>query len=200
MVREALLVLVGGILLGLVANLLSPRGLNLRRDYFEKAAPVQRGTQAAGTGIPLTRSVQTNASPDTAAAAGRTLDGFQVIAAEEVFRLIGDPRYAQRLVILIDARDDRHYQQAHIPGALQFDRYYPEKYLPAVLPSALNAEQVIVYCNGGRCEDSELAANALKEAGVPAERIYIFAGGITEWQSKQWPVEQGSGTAQQLPQ
>ncbi|HEV8540788.1 MAG TPA: rhodanese-like domain-containing protein [Verrucomicrobiae bacterium] len=93
------------------------------------------------------------------------------------------------MIILIDARDDRHYSEGHIPGAFQFDRYYPEKYLPQLLPSALAAEQIVVYCNGGTCEDSEFAALALKEAGIPAQKISIYAGGMTDWRASHRSIE-----------
>ena len=95
------------------------------------------------------------------------------------------------LFVFIDARDDRHYEEGHVPGAYQFDRYYPEKHLPAVLPACLTAMKVVVYCTGGSCEDSEFAALALKEAGVPQDRLLVYAGGMTEWGANGWPVEAG---------
>ena len=117
--------------------------------------------------------------------------GLQAVDGPEAMQLFRDPQYELESIVFIDARDDRHYQEGHIPGAYQFDRYYPEKHLPAVLPACLNARNIVVYCTGGNCEDSEFAALMLKEAGVPQERLAVYVGGMTEWIAKAWPVEVG---------
>ena len=44
---------------------------------------------------------------------------------------------------------------------------------------------VIVYCNGGDCEDSlHLAADLSSLYGIPTENIYVFEGGLNEWVRK----------------
>ena len=53
--------------------------------------------------------------------------------------------------------------------------------MPTVLPMCLSAQKVVVYCNGGACEDSELAAVMLRDAGIPAGNILVYSGGISEW-------------------
>lgn len=116
----------------------------------------------------------------------------------EVVELVGDPRYGQGLLVLIDDRDDSHYQAGHIPGAWQFDHYHAEQYLPTVLPVCLNAQKVVVYCMGGECEDSEFAAITLGEAGVPRDRLFVYPGGISEWTSSGQPVETGARQSGQL--
>src|SRR5256884_4832732 len=172
---EALVVAALGLLVALAANLVSPRGLSLTRDYYPGA---QGGGSPSGNG-------QTNshhAAMDAGAVAARLrAKGLQPINGGETGELFRDPQYEQELIVFVDARDDRHYDEGHVPGAYQFDRYYPEKHLPTVLRPCLNALKVVVYCAGGNCEDSEFAALALKEAGVPSERLFVFAGGMTEW-------------------
>jgi rhodanese-related sulfurtransferase len=96
------------------------------------------------------------------------------------------------LIVFVDARNESHYEEGHIPDAYHFDHYYPEKHLAAVLPACLSAVKIVVYCGGGACEDSQLAAQTLKEAGVPAERLFVYAGGITEWSTNGLPVELGA--------
>ena len=64
-----------------------------------------------------------------------------------------------------------------------------------MLPACLNATKVVVYCAGGDCEDSEFAALALIEAGVPQERLFIYAGGMTEWATNGLPIELGERKA-----
>ena len=179
-----------GLIAALAANALSPRGLKLSRNYFpESGNPGRSGPSTAGSNHPST----TPLSADTASVVTQRLQqrGLQLVASNEVVELFRDPRYEQGLVIFIDARDDQHYAAGHVPGAWQFDRFRPEQYLPAVLPACLTAVKVVVYCNGGECEDSEFAAIMLRDAGVPREAVFVYAGGITEWKANGLPMETG---------
>ncbi len=93
--------------------------------------------------------------------------------------------------MFIDARDSDHYQAGHIPGAYQLDYYHKEDYLPAVVPVCLAAQVVLVYCNGGACEDSLLTASVLLAPIMPKEKIFVYGGGYTEWTNNRLPVEIG---------
>ena len=95
-------------------------------------------------------------------------------------------------MLLIDARDDQHYEAGHIPGAWQFAHYHPDQYLPSILPACMGAQKVVVYCNGGACEDSEFAAIMLRDAGVPGDNLFVYAGGISEWMTTGQAVETGA--------
>jgi rhodanese-related sulfurtransferase len=64
--------------------------------------------------------------------------------------------------------------------------------LGTTLPACQTAEQILVYCNGGACDDSLQTAIFLRDAGIPRERLFIYAGGIAEWQAKRLPVETGA--------
>jgi rhodanese-related sulfurtransferase len=189
--REGLLVLGLGMVLALVANFLSPRGLSLSRDYFHQGdrppGPVLTNghTTASGSNVPPV-------SPFEQAAAGLKAKGLQVIDANEVMQTFRDPRRQQELVVFIDARNDQLYQEGHVPGAHLFDHYRAENYFPAVLPVCQNAMKIVIYCNGGHCEDSEFAAITLRDAGVPKERIFVYPGGMAEWLTNGMPVETGA--------
>ena len=177
-----------GLIAALAANALSPRGLGLSRNYFPDAGSPRRiESSSAGSNHPVI--LPANPSGDVAQRLQQR--GLQLIANHEVVELYRDPRYEQGLLIFIDARDDQHYAAGHIPGAWPLDRFRPEQYLPAVLPACLTALKVVVYCNGGECEDSEFAAIMLREAGVPREALFVYAGGITEWKANRLPVETG---------
>lgn len=201
MVRECGVVLLVGGLLALAANGVSPRGLSLTRDYF----PSLGGPASASASAPV---VSADATPavgrvDGVAPAGSMVGGAEAAVArlqgnglvsvgdDEVRALFDDPRYAQELVVFVDARDDRRYRAGHIPGAYRFDRFRPEETLAEVVLAGQSAERMVIYCNGGECEDSEYAAIALRDAGVPADRIAVYLGGIVAWQGRGWPVESG---------
>lgn len=182
-----------GFALALLANLMSPHGLKLTRNYFPGAA---RPLPVATAGTPgSTNGAATQATgPATEAAliARLQAQGLQLITGAEVRTLYRDPRYAQERVVLVDARDDEAYQSGHIPGAFQLNHYRPEGHLPAVLPACLNAQQVVVYCTGGDCEDSEFAALMLRAAGIPNDRLFVYGGGLADWQASGSPLETGA--------
>jgi len=191
-VLETLLLAVAGLALAPLANQLSPRGLSLTRNYFGaslREAPAASSTAPGGTNNPSS-SPQPNASAELKARL--EAKGLSVIEGTEAEALFRDPQYEQELIVFVDARNDEHYTEGHVPGAHQFDRYYPEKYFPGVLPACLTAAKVIVYCTGGKCEDSELAALALVEAGVPAAKMSVYSGGIADWTERKLSIELGA--------
>jgi rhodanese-related sulfurtransferase len=186
---EAALVALVGAALAFAANGLSPQGIKLGRDYFpgaSKAGSVPRpGTAPA--------EADTNRTPTELLAARLKQNGLQLIGTEEVLKLFHDPRREQDLVVFVDARSDASYQAGHIPGAYQFDHFHYENYLAAVVPVCLAAQQIVVYCHGGDCADSENAALMLsRDAGIPREKLFVYGGGITEWTERGLPVESGA--------
>jgi len=190
-VLEAMLVAVLGLALALAANALSPRGLRLSRNYFpDVGSPPTAVSSATGSVVAAATPISAEASNGVAQRLRQR--GLQLVSSNEVVELFRDPRYGQGLVVFVDARDDPHYTAGHIPGAWQFHHYRAENYLPTVLPVCLTALQVVVYCSGGDCEDSEFAAVMLREAGVPRDALYVYAGGITEWTAHGLPLETGA--------
>lgn len=180
-----------------VANALSPRGLALARDYFPSdrlRAGIASTNHIASIGS-TTNGAATKA-PDLLSEQVRA-EGLRLVDGKQTSILFHDPRCEQGLVVFIDARSDEHYQEGHIPGAYQLDHFHPERYLAAALPVCQTAEQILVYCNGGTCDDSLQTAIFLRDAGIPKEHLFIYGGGITEWAAKGLPIETGvrkSGT------
>jgi len=184
---EALLVVAAGAIVAFAANALSPRGLKLSQDYFHgETLPVPR----AKTNRTEVVAASTNSAAD--AVIGRLREkGLQVLNGDQAAELFHDPLYQQGGIIFIDARNDEHYQGGHIPGAYQFDNYHPENYMGTVFPVCQSAQKIVVYCNGGNCEDSQFAALTLRDAQIPNQKLFVFTGGITEWTNRGNAVEVG---------
>lgn len=202
-VREALVLVVVGGLFGLAANALSPRGLELTRNYFPAPPPPPQAPETpapllvpADTNVPVASTPGTAEPPEVRRL--RAL-GFQPLTHAQVVELFNDPRYGST-VVFVDARDDKNYQAGHIPGAWQFDHYRPQTHIPVVVPVCVAAELIVVYCTGGDCEDSEFATLSLRELGVPPGKIYIYAGGLKEWSAHGLPLEIGARNSGQLRQ
>jgi rhodanese-related sulfurtransferase len=190
---EAVLVAFGAALFGFAANGLSPRGLKLARNYFPGDTTPSTTPQPAQVN-PLTPGAGTNAADLSEAVTARLKEkGLQVVDSGQAENLFQDPRHQLDSIIFIDARNDEHYQQGHIPRAYQFDHYHPEAYLGTIIPACQRAEQIVVYCNGGDCEDSEHAAISLRDSGAAAkEKLFVYPGGIKDWEAKGRPVESGA--------
>lgn len=124
--------------------------------------------------------------------------GFHALYHHEVLELFHSPFRTDGLYVFIDARDDDHYQAGHLPGVLQLDYYYIDRYISAVLDACKIADRIVVYCNGGTCEDSELAVGYLMEKGIEPHRLFIYAGGFTMWRDMGEAVETGGRNSGQI--
>lgn len=189
---EAVLVAVVGIAFAFAANQISPWGLALARNYFPTGTNhTVRAVANAGS-----RGGSTGANPAVPSAtqllaAQMRQAGLQLIDGHRALQLFHDSHLKRGVIVFIDARDEDHYQAGHIPGAYEFDPYHPEKYFPVVLPACQAAEQIVVYCRGGDCDDSETAGLLLKDVGVPSQKLFVYGGGITEWTNNRLPIETG---------
>jgi rhodanese-related sulfurtransferase len=184
---EAVCVAAIGAALAFAANSFSPRGLKLTRNYFpndsrSSANSLTIVNHPGGTNLP-------SASQSLVDKAGGL--GLTLVDTPRVLQLFRDPRREQGAVLFVDARDNEHYVAGHIPGAYQLDYYHKEDYLPEVLPRCLAAQEIVVYCTGGACEDSLLTASVLLAPVVPKERLLVYAGGFTEWTNSRLPAEVG---------
>jgi rhodanese-related sulfurtransferase len=116
---------------------------------------------------------------------------FQEILFDEVRAVFNDPNTALGVNVFVDARNDHAFSEGRIPGAIQCDHYQLAEYLGPVLDATAVAARVIVYCNGGDCEDSIFVCNDLMDAGVPYSRLYLYPGGWQEWKKNDMPIEAG---------
>jgi rhodanese-related sulfurtransferase len=196
---EAVIVIAVAAGFAFALNELSPRGLKLRRDYFPSVA--------SPTNVPAKVSPAAENPPTAPEETSATAEidqrikskGLQPIDRAQVEHLFHDPRYQQGLVVFIDARDVDHYAEGHIPGAYELDRYHPEKDLATDLVPCQNAEQVVVYCTGGECEDAEFTALMLRDAGVSNKNLFVYGGGFDDWSANHLPLEEGARNSGQAP-
>lgn len=188
---EAILVGVTGIILAFAANQVSPRGLVLGRNYFPT------GTNNVVRAVAFDRigaTATTNSQPvsvEALIAAQMKQEGLQLLDREQAVALFHESEQ-DRGVVLVDARDESSYLEGHIPGAHEFDPYHPEQYFPDVLPLCQAARKILVYCNGGDCDDSQTAALLLRDVGISTNKLFVYGGGITDWTNHNLPLQTGS--------
>lgn len=117
---------------------------------------------------------------------------FQVVSAED-FRdwaeLLNEP---EGDVVFLDARRRSLYERGHVPGAYCLPRNDAAT-LEAVLPAIQRASVIVIYCQGGNCEDSIFTAEDLiyRHAVDPA-LIYIYEGGWEEWVARNGAQQKGA--------
>ena len=50
---------------------------------------------------------------------------------------------------------------------------------------------LVVYCNGGNCDESEQVAKLINGSGY--QKVYVMHDGIPGWQAMGYPSEEGEG-------
>ncbi len=183
--REAVVIVLCGTMLGLVANTISPRGIPLIGDFSRGAALANRSAEELAAlpaeielaGVQrVVEALAARSADEDSAPADAASDNGKASPAEAGGDL-EDALLSQ--AVLIDARSPDMYTSGHIPGALNlpvsdFDAAYPE------LKSQLKtASLIVVYCDGGDCELSHDLATMLKDLGHGP--IQLFAGGFDAW-------------------
>ncbi|MEW6200193.1 MAG: rhodanese-like domain-containing protein [Planctomycetota bacterium] len=107
---------------------------------------------------------------------------YGTVTLDEVARIVADTSRVG-LDVILDARNQKAFERGHLPGAIRCDPYNLERDFDYAVSMALGAERVVIYCHGGKCEDSYLLAQELLNHGLLTERIYIFKGGWEAWEA-----------------
>jgi len=124
--------------------------------------------------------------------AKRLLDkNIQVITHDEVVDLYEDELFEYGVYAFVDARTPSKFAEGHIPSAVLFDHFHFDQYIDDVFNHCVTAITVIIYCHGGECTDSELAAQLLLDRGVEREKLKVYVGGVEAWVKAGLPLKQG---------
>ena len=194
---QAGLLLVVACALGLAANRVrgDKNHLDLSRNYFPKVKVEMPQRTAPGESVPAadhTGTVDTHSVTDDLGNGSSLGDhGLQVMDFEDALAMYNDDMYGSGMCVFVDARDEELYRRGHVPGAYQYDHYRAADHLPDLLPIALGADRVVLYCASEHCEDSLFAANDLLEGGVGLEVIHLYEGGFSEWERNNAPIARG---------
>lgn len=176
------------------------------RDYFDKGKRPDLPVPSEPSSLPLTTSgkasleeprgdlatvgrIETFEQASVAQAHPR--HPYQEITFKEVVAVFNSSETAAGVNVFVDARDLQAYEEGHIPGAIQADHYRLEDYIETLLDYAESAERIIVYCNGGNCEDSIFLCADLMDFDIPYERLFLYPGGWEEWNKRGLPVKKG---------
>lgn len=91
--------------------------------------------------------------------------------------------------IILDARSEGEFAEAHIPGAINIPYERFVDYFDTLTEQVPMDRTVICYCRSVTCDLSDNLARELRLAGY--ERVVVYRGGIDEWTEAEYPVETG---------
>ncbi len=202
---EVLLLIGGAVVIGVGWNLVSPNGIAIGKNHFAAATKREERRDATATPPAVKSSPKTSISsvPPPAKTAESKLapapsaseepkeweeDGLQFVNLPWV-----RPHFDDQTALFVDARKPAEYAEGHIPGAINISHFQSEELVPQFKEDLLSLPVIIVYCNGGECEESmELAADLSGYYDVEADRIRIYRGGFKEWSERSLPMAVGS--------
>lgn len=153
------------LVLALLNSSVNPSALELGRDYFPSTGGSTMSAEGGGkSGLPI--------------------HDFGVMDLDMMLEFLPEFAVDGSGIVLIDARSAEHFQDAHIPGAKLVHHYRQKDTIEEHLPAMREAGYVVIYCAGGDCEDSiHLATDLVYHHGLEKEVLYIYEGGIEEWEA-----------------
>lgn len=119
---------------------------------------------------------------------------FATLSSEEFLEYAEFAAGGEGDFVFLDARRRAQYERGHVPSAWSVPRNDP-----AALEAALEAirspvtAMVVIYCQGGNCEDSIfLAEDLVYRNGVDSSLVAIYEPGWEEWQRLGGPERAGA--------
>jgi rhodanese-related sulfurtransferase len=115
------------------------------------------------------------------------------VSVDEARELLGQP-----LVTFVDARPALYYSAAHIPGAMNLPAEHAEGLLDMQSLPIPPDGQVITYCDGGSCEQSEYLGLLLRQRDV-CQQVRVLEGGWQAWVAERAPTVSGDSRFGEAP-
>jgi rhodanese-related sulfurtransferase len=156
-------------------------------NYFSRnPLPLTGKYDAHMVDLVISSKLNKKENPAVASPAETAVPTFQEIDADTLQSLVEAGK-----VILLDARTADEFNQGHIPGAVnlpitRFNATYG--FLTSIFAEN---KMIICYCEGHDCTDSSLLAFELHKKGY--KDIFVYKGGMAEWEQFTYPVETGQG-------
>lgn len=94
-------------------------------------------------------------------------------------------------LVIVEALPAKHFEQAHLPGALNIPHDAVDASAARLLPD--RDAEIVVYCANAACKNSAIAAQRLEELGYRNVREYH--DGKADWIEAGFPVESSAGRA-----
>jgi rhodanese-related sulfurtransferase len=160
--REAGIIVLSAVILGLVCNAVSPRGIDLIRKEQRPA---------------WLSDASRNATPSTSPRP----TFINVDQAVKIFQR-GDG-------LFIDARHEDEFDEGHIKGAISLPLSRLESH-PDLIRGLPKDTLIVTYCSGEQCALSIDLGERLALLGFT--NVKVFFSGWLEWEKRNLPIETGA--------
>lgn len=120
-----------------------------------------------------------------------TENDIKFASLSEVKQLVDSTKASPKAVLLVDPRSATSYAAGRLPGAINIA-------LPSIRetddpdPAMLEYAQIIVYGDNPASPPARALTKRLLASGYKETRM--FAGGLEEWKTAQFPIETGPTT------
>ncbi len=94
-------------------------------------------------------------------------------------------------LVIVEALPAGHYEEAHLPGALNMPHDQVDELAPTFLPD--RAREIVVYCSNRACQNSPQVARRLDALGY--QHVYDYEEGKQGWIDAGLPTESGAAVA-----
>ena len=91
-------------------------------------------------------------------------------------------------VTVVDTLGPQHYDDAHLPGAINIPHTEVARLAPELLPDKDAA--IVTYCSNTACRNSDVALAQLRSMGYTNVRRYV--DGKQDWAEAGLPLEHGA--------
>ncbi len=122
---------------------------------------------------------RTEATPIITAADGGSMNPAPLTQVRELFE--------RKEALFIDAREGSVFSAGHIKGALSLPVGEFESRRETFRATTPLNSQLVIYCSGYGCRDSNMLGEKLMAGGYG--RILIYEGGYPEWKDAGLPIE-----------
>lgn len=189
LIAQAAGIVAACLLIGVVFNLLSPRGIpydceKVPRPEKERPAAVAVG-EVDETSLEAARA-QVAADPALAEVFVIIEPGF---VQDRIPLLNAFDLWSTDKAVFVDARTDNEYRKGHIEGALHFDVHHFDDEYPGPFADIPKTTPIIAYCAGTSCDLSMELAQRLAEEG------YFLVGYVEDgwnvWVNNGFPAVTG---------
>lgn len=193
---QAVVIIGAGLATGLAFSMNSKVQLhlpaNINAGFPQKPTPAPTGSiaptgQMAPTGqTAATGQVAPTGQPaptDTTKVAPAANDLFISIAAAKTL-------FDSQAAIFIDARPKDEYLKSHIRGSMQLEKTDLDHGVPSKV-DYLVGQEVVVYCHGEMCTDSENLIKRLAALNKGIGPFRIIKDGFPGWEKVAYPIESG---------
>jgi rhodanese-related sulfurtransferase len=141
-------------------------------------------------GWPITREEKVENGEDGNGDPGEDLQQYEMVVGR-IEATEAKQFFDSGEAVFLDARVEDEYAEGHIKGAKTWPFNQFLEYLEFYETEIQFDTHLVIYCEGGDCDQSESLAEDLRITGF--KNVNIYEGGYEQWTDMNMPIEAGGG-------